>query len=447
MEAAATDGAGGPSGDPWERAVRAITLAARADVLEHMADRWSAYTDTVSHYADKVAKVWDILEPSWAGPAADTFHRRLNQLAEDIANVHDNYAAASSVLTASASAVKDAIHAIPIPIFTGGNLPGGAGKGALDGPALYDDYQNDRGNYADYAFRDAALAEGNDVQGVRDGRKGGAYAERNTANDPALHTRHDATYKAAIDNWYGENQNTANIAQSHLVKVYADAGHHIPKAVLYEPSQPEGRHPASPPGTAGTSAGGSNGGGEPPSVGALPRTDGGSLTARSLPHALPPHAVLGPPETRYGGSSDADSPGGTALTAAPGAAPTGMEGALPITRGGPGGSGVGAAAIGGSVVGGGIGSVPATTVPSDGWWDRPATTPTGPGAPSPAALKLGGSAPGRGGAGMPGGLGMMPATGHGTKATANEDYTTWLKEDDDEIWGPRWEDQPTGLVE
>lgn len=158
------DGADGPTGDhgglPWERPVRQVTLAARADVLEQMADPWTKYLHAIDDSATQLQKIWeDVLEKEWKGEAANACYRHWETLVQQIGDYKRHYAPVPGLLKGSASAVTEATHAIPVPVFANNKLPGGFDGNPPDGNAMYDDYQSNRGEYADYAFRKQALDE------------------------------------------------------------------------------------------------------------------------------------------------------------------------------------------------------------------------------------------------------------------------------------------------
>lgn len=453
MEAAATGGAGGPiKGDlPWERPIRQITLAARADVLDEMADPWKQYIKAIDNCRDQLGEIWDtVLDKQWKGEAAEACHRYWGTLQQEIRGFSENYDGVSGVLRSTGKAITEATHAIPIPVFSGDSLPGENGTGGdganINGNMLYDDYQNYRGGYADFAFLNKALKEDANPSAERTYSKKSGYGTRRD-EDKAYSDRDELVRKAAIENWYGENQNTANQAHDKLVTDYAHVIHSLPKIYgkFHDPSGSDGtgKHPGD-----GHHPGGGDGSDLSYSAGSFGAVGGAGLGAGAM-HASPPpaarHSVMpSPPSSVTDGIRLAGDPDPSGVGTVGGSSLSGGSGSrLPLswsTAGGSGGAGS-FGAVGAGAGFGGAGVPP--SVPEDGWWNRSPSGPMGPAAPTPAA-KLAAARPGAAGASGSNGVGMMPHGGSGGNRQRDE-RQTWLTEDDADIF--RAKPATPGLIE
>ncbi|MEV0842773.1 WXG100 family type VII secretion target [Actinocatenispora sera] len=442
MEAAATDGAGGPiKGDlPWERPIRQITLAARADVLNEMADPWKQYMDAIERCHDQLGKVWDtVLDKNWKGEAADACHRYWGTLQQQIRGFSNNYNGVPSVLKSTGEAIREATRAIPIPIFSGNSLPGENGTGgddaAIDGNMLYDDYQNYRGGYADFAFLHKALDEDANPSAERTYAKDSGYGRRQD-QDKAYSDHDELVRKAAIENWYGENQNTANQAHEKLVTDYAHVLSNLPKPYKKFIDKDVGDEKAKDPGGHHLPGGG-DGSDLSYGAGSFGAVGGAGLGVGAMHASLPAtrhSAISSPPSSITDGirlAGDAD-PGG-AGTVGGSSLSGGSRSPLPLSWSTTGGAG-GAGSFGAVGAGGGFGGtdVPATSVPANGWWDRSPSGSVGPAAPTPAT-KLAAGRPGATAATGGNGVGMMPHGGNSGNRERDE-RQTWLTEDDEDIF-------------
>ncbi len=449
------------SGVPWERVVRQIPLAARGDVLDDMAGIWNSYVHNLEAFHDRFNRIWDdYLDGRWTGDAADACHAAWRKSAGNILKISNNYADMPGLLRHCSASIHEAISNIPIPLFGatlgGGELPGQSGSGTSGGGELYQDYQSNRPAYADYEFlRRAKLADDtHHTNGVRVGGSSGYRQDDVTLSERSgLEDAQRARRDAAIDAWYALHQGTAHNAREQLLNQYAHTHSNMPGATPEMKMDHGADTGPSTSGSAGGSAGsygGDVGGGVGPSVGGMPPTStygGGSSVA--MPDARAPHEVLGPPQVGHPGDYSTDPGSGLAGSSdlyspdhRPGL-PTSSIGAY--SPGGGGGAALGSGS--GGWAGGGVG-VPATTsAPQQGWWNsRPGSAPMGPRVSPPGSLE---STPGAtakpGGPGS--GMGMMPHGSGAGKSGDNEEYQTWLTEDDDDIWGTRRNDITTGWIE
>lgn len=446
MKIAVSAESGTDGGATWERPVRRVTLAARSDVLADMAKLWKSYVDGVGTHKDSIVAIWQMFLSDWHGDAANACQAAFKDIGANMLAVHNNYGEMPTLLDSCSKSVHDTIGAIPVPLFGGGGPSLPAGGSDTSGGGLYDDYDQDRSAYADFAFQRKAYDE--IIAGARVRGEDGQYHQANPDPDYDNNKNTDTVtrdfradpngkYFQEVARWYTSHQRTATSAEERLLNDYSAAHSSVPgRAELKWESQPApGPHP-SPPATAPPAGGGAVDAAGP-STGALPPPIGGTVptSTSALPHTLPPHQVLGPPED----SAQAGSPGSnlagtgdlpeTDLSARPGLGGSGGSGSSEV-RGLPGT---------GSWTGGGV---PAT---GDRWWTAPPSAgPVGPRVPRPG-LSLGAGA--RGEPGGVNGVGMMPHAGSGAHKKDPEERQTWLREDDEDIWGPRWEDQFTGLVE
>ncbi|HEY3505808.1 MAG TPA: hypothetical protein VGN37_23850 [Actinocatenispora sp.] len=434
----------------WERPVRRVTLAARGDVLTDMSKLWHTYVAGVDEHKKSVLAIWVEHLSDWNGEAADACQAALKKIGANMLAVHNNYGEMPTLLGSCAQSVRDAIGAIPIPLFGGGGPSLPAGGADTSGGGLYDDYDKDRSAYSDYAFQRKAYDE--IVAGARIRGSSGKYersgVDGQAANSPAdrdtvtrdYRADPNGKYFAEVARWYTAYQKAATNAEDKLLNDYSAAHSSVPGRTKLEwEVQPT---PAARPAPSGTGTpGGAGVDTAGPSTGALPPPVGGTVptSAGALPHALPPHEVLGPPETNR-----PTVPSGTDLAGTSDPVETRLD-----QRTGPGGVRNGGGAAGAGLPdpaswGNGATSVPVTTT-GNRWWNTPSTGgPTGPRVPSP------GLSPGavlRREPGGASGVGMIPHNGSGAGKKDPEERQTWLREDDEDIWGPRWEDQFTGLVE
>src|SRR3954471_24871913 len=141
----------------WEKPVRDVTLAARAEVVHTMAGNWSSLVSSLRHRHGEFNQIWDTwVKPYWSGPAADTAHQHWRKIAEDFRKVADNYGASGptgsgmpGMLRDCANQINNTIGRIPIPLYENDrnpSLPGGQ-PDQFSGDALYHDYDTNRDAY------------------------------------------------------------------------------------------------------------------------------------------------------------------------------------------------------------------------------------------------------------------------------------------------------------
>ena len=451
MALTTSGGAGGVEDGalPWERPIRQISLAARADVLDEMADPWHSYLGTINDCHDQLIKIWQtVLEKQWRGDAANACHGYWLELAKNISTFKSTYDPMPDILKAAGNAVTEATHSIPIPVFANGSLPGGNGTGGagarVGGGMLYDDYDNDRSGYADYAFLHTAMQEDTQPKGSR-GYSGGHYVSRSDENK-AYYDQDDLVRQAAVKNWYAEHQNTANQAHDKLVTDYAHTIHNLPHSIgnFRDPAADSdgrdkdsgGHHPR----------GGDDGSGTAYGAGSFGAVGGAGVGAGAVNASLPTSrhgSIPAPPSSVTDGihlAGDTNS-GGTPGSTTPSRYPLSFH--SPTAAGSGSGGAGGFGAVGGGVGFGGVG-VPATSVPENGWWSRSPSGAMGPPAASPAAqLAAGRGTPTATTTGA-NGMGMMPHAG-GAGTGNKEERQTWLTEDDEDVF--RAKPATPGLIE
>ncbi len=227
MEQAAShgDGGAGISGEPWERVVRQIPLAARGDVLDDMASVWSSYVHNLEAFHDRFNKIWDdCLDGRWTGDAADACHQQWRKSAQSITKIAGNYEQMPGLLRHCSASIHEAISTIPIPVFQGGNLPGNLSRGNSGGDGLYQDYQGNRSAYGDYEFLHKALNADSDsyANGVRTRHDGSYRTDLTSAGERnAITDQDDLVRTAAIKRWYAGHQATAHSAREQLLNQYS----------------------------------------------------------------------------------------------------------------------------------------------------------------------------------------------------------------------------------
>jgi hypothetical protein len=431
-------GDGASSDATWERPVRQISLAARDDVLAAMAKHWKTYVDGIGEHGKALHDFWSKNLADWHGPAAKACQQSLNSLISNMGKLYQNYSDMPQLMDDCSQSVRDTIGAIPIPLFGGGTPEMPAGGARTDGRGLYEDYDENRSAYADYAFRDRAYKDMIGAVRVR-----GSGAKAYDINNETHRSSVGHKYFAEVVHWYATHQKTATRAEDHLHNAYATAHDSVPEKTKLKIEDPSGDgsadpHATPPPG--GTPPGG--GGGVDtagPALGALPPPVGGKLpsTQSAMLHSLPPHELLGPPTA--GDPATADPPGTSLAGDGPGTAAGAGLGV-----GSAGGFGAGGLPGVGSAGGGSVGGVP-TTASGAGWWSGPPIgAAAGPRVAGPGLAAAGGQTTG---AARAGGVGMVPHGGSGTGRKEPDEHRTWLTEDDKDVWGPRWEDQFSGLVE
>ena len=454
MEAATTGGGGVIEGQlPWERTIRQITLAARADVLDEMRDPWNTYVDAIEDCKKRLQNTWEkYLEGEWKGDAANACYASWEKLEREIGAFASNYSVMKDRLNSCMGAVKESTHAIPIPVFAGNSLPGENGTGgadaSIDGDMLYDDYQSYRGGYADFAFLHRAMEEGSRPTAERTYSKGNGYGTRQDEDkdysDPDRLVR-----KAAVENWYGGNQNAANQAHDKLVTAYAHVINNLPHSIAntFSPPGDDRDGERKDPGDRHLPGGG-DGSGLAYGAGSFGAVGGAGLGAGAMHASLPStrHSALpSPPSSITDGIRLAGDPapngvgtvGGTSLSG-------GTASRLPLTGSTPGGGAGSFGAVGAGGAGAGFGGVPGTSTPQDGWWSRPPSGAMGPATASPAAQLAAGRSGATGSAARSNGVGMMPHGG-GSGNQQREERQTWLIEDDEDVF--RVKPATPGLIE
>jgi hypothetical protein len=251
----------------WEKPVRDVTLAARAEVVHTMAGNWSSLVGSLRHRHDEFNQIWETwVRPYWSGPAADTAHQHWRKVAEDFRKVADNYGASGptgsglpGMLRDCANQINSTIGRIPIPLYENDqnpSLPGGQ-PDQFSGDALYHDYDTNRDAYEDGQFKQKALnASGTGHEGKHDGKvEAGSQTRTHDyhANTGDADKNHEAVagldkttyakYKALVDAWYTKNQKPANTAYESLITTYTTHGNSLPGPVLSRSSSPTATSP------------------------------------------------------------------------------------------------------------------------------------------------------------------------------------------------------------
>jgi hypothetical protein len=425
-----------------------------------MAHPWNTYLDALKSCHDELSKIWDRdLEKSWKGDAANACHIAWRELSTNIGKLKEHYDNVPSILASSATLVTETTKAIPIPIFANNKLPGNRDGNPPDGSMLYDDYQDNRSEYADYAFRHQALREAQEQQtpqGVRvpQGRNSYTTGEApGSADATAMVSRDEKLQKSAVESWYATHQATANQAHDHIVAEYSKTINQIP-GPYGDSFAPEERSTGKKEKGSGGEhhPGGGDGSGASYGAGSFEAVGGAGIGAGAVHAAIPTarHTSLpSPPQSVTDGirlAGDAD-PSGTGGVGGSGSALAGAGNSrLPLSwstpGGGPGGAG-GYGAVGASGGFSGV-SVPSTSTPGDGWWNRSPSAAVGPAAQSPTA-QLTSAKPTAAGAGGNTGVGMVPHGGGSGSNRQRDERQTWLTEDDEDIF--RAKPATPGLIE
>jgi hypothetical protein len=429
----------------WEKPVRDVTLAARAEVVHTMAGNWSSLVGSLRHRHDEFNQIWETwVRPYWSGPAADTAHQHWRKVAEDFRKVADNYGASGptgsglpGMLRDCANQINSTIGRIPIPLYENDqnpSLPGGQ-PDQFSGDALYHDYDTNRDAYEDGQFKQKALnASGTGHEGRHDGKvEAGSQTRTHDyhANTGDADKNHEAVagldktaytkYKALVDAWYTKNQKPANTAYESLITDYTTHGNSLPKSAFYfdrptaAVTPPPNATVDLPPGPTGDSPTGM-----PDVSGAgSPAVDVGSEPGMPDSHTYPD----------VGAASNTGSDPSSGLTGVD-SGPTGLPGgsasygSWPGAAGGAGGDlgeAGGLPRVGSSV---GPGSVPV------GNGLDPVPTAIGPRSPVPAASAV----TGRGFAANNGAGAGMYGAGPSGAGRERDEATSWLTEDQD-VWG------------
>jgi hypothetical protein len=423
-----------------------------------MAHPWNTYLDALKNCHDELNKVWDTdLEEYWRGDAANACHTAWRELAANISRLKEHYDKMPSILTTSATLLTETTKAIPIPIFSNNKLPGHRDGNPPDGSMLYDDYQDNRGEYADYAFRRQALSEAEEQrspQGVRVPQGRNSYTTGNppgSADAAAIVSRDEELRKSAVETWYSTHQATANQAHEHIVAEYSKTINQLP-GPFGDSFSPEDRTTGKKEkGTGDGHQPGGDGSGVSYGAGSFGAVGGAGIGAGAVHASMPAarHTPLpSPPSSITDGirlAGDPDS-SGVATVGGPGSSLAGASNTrLPLSWSTPSGGSGGAGSYGAVGGAGGFGgmSVPGASTPGDGWWDRSPSGPVGPAAQSPTA-QLASAKPTAAGVGGNSGVGMMPHGSNGNNRQRDE-RQTWLTEDDEDIF--RAKPATPGLIE
>lgn len=443
------------AGVPWEQPVREVSLSARADTVADMAPVWQAYLTHLTAIAEQFRDIWkrELLD-NWTGPAADACHQRWIEVTTEFFKVVDNYGTSGAagtgvpgLLSDTATAIHDAIGAIPIPVF-GSSTENSSGQAVLPnnravsraggtgwGDELYADYQSGPDSYRDGAFLARALSGMTSQHGratygdvpagsrLRPSSSGqydvGDTSQQVTANHGA---RQDHSYEAAVRAWYTTNQRLAYTAYNDLLNTYARHETAVPDQVLRinDPAAPKTMPPH---GTKPT-------GFDPTGTGvAFSGPAGAGAGSAGLPGVTPPGAAV--PVSSAGSMPDTTPVSTSDLSGVGGSGPTGVSdpGLGAAAEPGP-GLGAGSGYGGGADVGvaPGVGFSPS----SEAWpgeaagvapdlLDRGSAGIAGANASPPRDLA------------DPAGMGMMGSGSSGASRERDE-HKSWLTEDQD-IWG------------
>lgn len=456
---------------PWEQPVREVSLAARADTVSDMATVWHTFLTHIGTIADQLSTIWNKdLADYWSGDAATACQGRWNAMLGMFSQFIDNYGTAGAagtgvpgILSDTATAIHDAIGAIPIPVFGSSTensasvavLPNNRGVsrtgGTNWGDELYADYQAGPGSYSDGAFLARALAgisgqhhqatygdvpAGSRLRSDPHGQyEVGDTSRQVTANYGA---RQDHTYEATVRAWYTTNQRLAYTAYNNLLNTYAKHQTSTPGPMPWGTRDPGSTSTTPPRWTGPTST-------DATAAGAPFAGVAGTGATSTFPGVTHPGAALpAPGNSPVPGTAPGSSSGlsGIGTSAPVGASDQGLGPAIGSNFGTGSGSGF-------SDDGGGIGAVPVA-----GFSPAPGTLPGEGAGAIPEALGRTGSDPGIGaeGAAYPrnpagsSGMGMMGPGYGGAGGRERDESRSWLTEDQD-IWGLGDDrDLPEGII-
>ncbi|GAA3519286.1 hypothetical protein [Actinocatenispora rupis] len=446
----------------WEAAVRQVTLPGRVDDIQAMKRPWHTLFGELDVVRDRATELQTNMTTQWKGPAATEFARKAKQIVDRIDQLNQEYSAVLDRLDTQATALSDAVRAIPVPTF-GGQLPAGRDDDGTGG-RLYDDYGDDRGRYTDfealavdYLWQRYAAAEADATLGTRGSGRGASTDEwsvdMGSRHGPlSEQASRDAAakkyFRDVARTWYGMNKEVAHAAFDTLRTDWDREAHHMPTPTgpvrSRDGEHPDDRHAHQAGGSdvsANGMAGGAAGLGGGMSLGAAGSSPPGRYQLHFGSGRMPVSAAGGVGSSLAGGGqgsvpsvSDGVVGTGAGYGTGSGAASAGpVAGAGTAGGAGIGGYGAGAGAVGvGAGTAAGVGARPSAAEPVG---PRSDIRDQLPGQRAASAMGRGAN----GAAGM-----VQPGAG---KTQERDERQTWLIEDDDGIWQPKERPSHTGLIE
>ena len=441
----------------WEAAVTGVVVAGQPKVVYTLGQRWGNLGDAVQKYDEPLKHVVETLfggRHGWHGPAAREYEKVVKELIKEITKLSDDCTQLGSYIDDAGAALSTAISSIPVPLDkdtawygdVDHRLPGGAKfDDSLHDKekfhdSLVDDYQHSPSSYRNFLSSITVGNAADRLSNARTATRGGGGRYGGTAPDhadpvtgqPSPQNQQQAQQEALarrLAAWYNANAAIATKAFNELKSHYHDQRSYYREIAsrkvdlrVGSGKTHDGRDGAY--AEAGTYGYGS---------GFVTDPDG----SRIHPD-VPEDLVRG---VQLGSSSGADSSGPTdaGVTHKPDLSGlAGNSGAIPGGAGSAGRIGLGVSpGTGGSAGGGGFGGGPDVgaipgLVRAGSATSGPSMSPVPPlTSARDAVLGPKGTPSARGSAG-PTGMGMMPHGGG--QANRRDERTSWLTEDDEDIW-------------
>jgi hypothetical protein len=446
----------------WEAAVTDVVIAGQPKVVHTISHRWITLGHAMPDYAKTLQDAVDALcggKHGWHGPAAKAYEKVVTQLAKEIGKLSDDCAQLGGHIDDAGEALSTAIAGIPVPVDkdttwygdVDHRLPGGAKfddslhRSEKFRDTLVGDYQQHRGSYHNFLSGISVDNAGSRLSNARVARQG-ADDYSGQAPDhagpapgqPAAQDRDQAQRQAIarrVAAWYNANAATATKAFRELKSHYTDQRDSYREIAdrSFELQLGAGRKKSGggDDGYTGyTGAAGSYG----PGSGYVTTPDGSRFHPDVPDHLAQGLQLPGAPDT-----STVDDHGRTDLGATRRPDLTGLAGhggsPTGATFGGAGLGGAGGGGIGAGGFGGGLpdaGVVPGLVRPGSAT-SGPSMSPAPPlTSPRDAILGPNARTAARGSTG-PTGMGMMPHGG-GRQGAGRDERSSWLTEDDQDIW-------------
>jgi hypothetical protein len=442
----------------WEAAVTDVVIAGQPKVVHLVGKRWVRLGGMMPDYAKTLRDAVDALcggKHGWHGPAAKEYEKVVTQLAKEIGKLSDDCAQLGGYIDDAGSALATAVAAIPVPVDkdtawygdVDHRLPGGAEfddslhNSEKFRDTMVGDYQHHQGSYQNFLSGISVDNAGSRLSNARVAQQGADdYSGRApdhadpAPGQPAPQDQAQAQREALarrVAAWYHANAATATKAFRELKSHYTDQRDSYREIADRSSEFRLGTGGEEDDGYAGyTGAAGSHG----PGSGYVTAPDG----SRFHPN-VPEHLAQGLqlPGAPAGGTVDDRGRTDLGATRRPDLTGLAGHGGGPTSTslgaaglGGAGGGGGGAGGIGGDLPG--ADAVPGLVRPGSAT-SGPSTSPAPP-LTSPRAAILGPNArtAARGSTGASG-MGMMPSGG-GRQGAGRDERTSWLTEDDKDIW-------------
>ncbi|MGA8117237.1 MAG: hypothetical protein WCA46_26685 [Actinocatenispora sp.] len=223
-----TGPAGGTGLDgSWEDAVARVVVAGEPRTVHSLAQAWKRLADGMPDHQRALGELVGRLcqaRGGWQGKASDEYQKIVKRISDEIGALHDDCTQMAANLGQAGQTLSEAIARIPVPLVKVGafdidhELPNGtAMDDSLRDPNTFDsalaaDYDRDPGGYRDFR----AITAGRGANNLRTG-VAGAEDYRGTPGGPT-----GVNPQRELDAWYYPNAAAADRAFRHLRQQYTD---------------------------------------------------------------------------------------------------------------------------------------------------------------------------------------------------------------------------------